>query len=110
MLRILERVKAEAGRSAENRERAEAGERGDQVVGQPLAPMPILEDPLKGQDGETEASAGLRVLVRLAQPDPRDLYGLSDALQRLRADPFDAKIRPGSRASRTLSERQTPPG
>ena len=44
LLRVLDRIIAEARRSAQNRERAETGERGDQVVGQPLAPMPILTD------------------------------------------------------------------
>ncbi len=110
MLRILEGVIAEAGRSAENRQRAETGERGDQVVGQPLAPMPIFLTRLKWQDGETDASARLGSWSGSPSRIRATFTGSRMPFRVCAPIPSMRKSWPGSRASSTLSERQTPPG
>ena len=102
MLRIFERIKAEARRSAQNGERTETGERGDEVVGQPFAPGLILERSVKRQDSEAETAAGFRIRFRFAKSNPRHLHRLADALQRLRADSFDRKIRRGFKSIENL--------
>ena len=64
--------------------------------------MLILGSRLEWQDREAESAARFCNLIRLAETNPRDPNGLSDALQCLRADPFDAKIRRGCTSVKEL--------
>ena len=108
-------IRIESRSSTRGSGRASVLKRESAVIRSSARPSPQCRSSpsaLKRQDREAEARRGVSASrVGFAEPDARDLDRLADALQRLRADPLDAKIGAAVRRRRaTLSERQTPPG